>query len=151
MGLRGVYREWTRIVSSAFYVGYMPLAPGAFGSAAGFALAWFTHFALLPILILLSIMGFSVCKASELLYGRKDPQHFVMDEVCGMILSVLWVPKQLWVYSFAFILFRVLDTVKPWPIKLLQNHAHPHSIMWDDLAAGFLTNIFLQIIVRFLI
>ncbi len=151
MSWRGARREWVRAVSSALYLGYFPLASGSFGSLGGFALAWFAHAALLPSLILLSILGFSVCAAAELLYGRKDPSLFVMDEVCGMMLSVLWLPKQFWIYTLAYVIFRILDTVKPWPIRILQNHSHPHSIMWDDLAAGFFTNIIVQITVRFLI
>ena len=140
-----------RVVSSAFYVGYLPLAPGSFGSLLGFALAWWGYPVLPYLLILLTLLGLLVCRASEVLYGKKDPQHFVMDEVCGMMLSVLWLPKQLWVFALAFVAFRALDIWKPWPIKLLQQHAHPHSILWDDLAAGFFANIFVQILVRFLI
>ena len=151
MNFRGLYREWVRMVSSVFYVGYIPFAPGTFGSLAGFSVVWFFESTSLSSLLLLSILGFSVCKASEILYGKKDPQQFVLDEVCGMMLSLLWLPKQFWVYALAFIIFRILDAFKPWPIKLLQNHPHPHSILWDDLAAGFFANIFVQLVVRFLI
>ena len=144
-------REWVRVISSALYVGHLPLAPGTFGSLLGFAVAWWAHAVSLYLLILFSILGFSVCKSAEIFYGKKDPQCFVMDEVCGMMLSVLWLPKQLWIYLLAFAFFRFFDVVKPWPIKLLQKHPHPHSIMWDDLAAGFFANILVQIISRFLI
>ena len=149
--IRSLRREWVRGISSAVYVGFLPVAPGSFGSLLGFAVAWWAYPALPYVLVLFTLLGFSVCRASEILYGKKDPQIFVMDEVCGMMLSVLWLPRQLWVFVLAFIAFRLLDVFKPWPIKLLQNHAHPHSIMWDDLAAGFFANIFVQILVRFLI
>ena len=145
------YREWVRIVSTAFYVGYVPFAPGTFGSLLGFALAWYAQPILPYLLILFSILGISVCKGAEVFHGRKDPSRFVMDEVCGILLSLLWLPHQFWIYVIAFIVFRLLDILKPGPIRILQNHPHPHSIMWDDLAAGFFTNIFVQILVRFLI
>ena len=144
-------REWVRAVSSALCVGYLPFAPGTFASLAGLALAWWAHPVLLYLLILFSVLGLLVCRASETFYGKKDPSRFVMDEVCGMMLSVLWLPRQAWVFVIAFLVFRALDIWKPWPIKILQQQSHPHSIMWDDLAAGFFTNIFVQILVRFII
>ena len=151
MNFKAFYREWVRAVSSAFYIGYIPAASGTFGSLAGLALAWYALPTAPYAFILLSVLGISVCKAAEILYSRKDPSYFVMDEVCGMMLSVLWLPREIWIYVVAFILFRLLDITKPWFIRTLQNYSHPHSIMWDDLAAGFLTNIFVQILYHFLI
>ena len=51
----------------------------------------------------------------------------------------------------AFILFRVLDAWKPWPISRIQNSPHATSIMWDDLAAGVFTNLILQAATRVLL
>ena len=64
-----------------------------------------------------------------------------------MMLSVLWLPKTPVVFLAGFILFRLLGILKPWPLSRLQKNPHPSSIMWDDLAAGALTNGILQLLV----
>jgi phosphatidylglycerophosphatase A len=71
-----------------------------------------------------------------------------MDETCGMMLSLVWLPREVSIYIGAFILFRLLDIIKPWPICLIQQSKRPTSIVWDDLAAGVATNAILQVFVR---
>ena len=72
----------------------------------------------------------------------------MLDEVCGMMATVLWLPKTLPVFIAAFLLFRLLDIWKPWPISWLQDQKHPFSIMHDDLAAGLLGNLILRAALR---
>jgi phosphatidylglycerophosphatase A len=132
---------FVKIAASFFYVGYLPWTPGTAGSAAGLALAWILYPHLLYWTLALCVVGFLVCAPAEQVFGAKDPQTFVLDEVCGMMLSVIWLPKEIWVFATAFILFRLLDWLKPWPISILQRQKNPLSIMWDDLAAGLATNL----------
>ena len=87
-----------------------------------------------------------ICKRAEEVFNAKDPGCFVLDEVVGMMVSVLWLPKNLLLYVAGFILFRVLDVWKPGPIGWIQNTKTPHSIMWDDLAAGAVVNVVLQVV-----
>ena len=114
------------------------------GSLAGLAIAWYLNKPLLTEFIFLSFIGFLICEPAVRVYGRKDPQVFVLDEVCGMILSVLWIPLNPALYLIGFILFRIFDSVKPWPISVIQRSASAYAIMWDDLAAGLAVNICLQ-------
>ncbi len=97
--------------------------------------AWFLFFC---------VAGFWVCRASQKVFGTQDPKQFVMDEVCGMMLSVLWIPKEPGFFLIAFLLFRALDIWKPWPISKIQKNRHPSAILWDDLAAGLIANLILQ-------
>ncbi len=111
-------------------------------------LAWYFPAHNASLLVALCVLGYCFSLLAEQSFGSKDPSAFVLDEVCGMMLSVLWLPKSVPVYAAAFVLFRILDIRKPWPISLLQKMKHPFSIMHDDLAAGLFTNILLQVIIK---
>ena len=143
----GVGARFVRVWASFFGIGYLPVMPGTFGSLAGVLLAWYFYGMLGTVLFFLTLSAFLICKSSESSFACKDPQRFVLDEVCGMMLSVVWIPKTLPYFAAAFILFRLFDTLKPWPIRAIQNHKHPSSIVWDDLAAGLFTNLLLQIFI----
>ncbi len=133
-------------LATFFYIGNTPLAPGTLGSLAGLFIAWFLNGFLIQEFMILSFIGFLISRPAVEVYGTKDPRCFVLDEVCGMILSVLWVPLNPIMYLLGFTLFRIFDSVKPWPISLIQKSEAPTAIMWDDLAAGFFVNLLLQIL-----
>ncbi len=137
-----------KMLASALYLGYTPLIPGTMGSLAGLFIAWFSNAHLWLEFTILSITGFLVCKPAVQSAGTQDPQHFVLDEVCGMMLSVLWLPLNALLYLSGFALFRALDSLKPWPISRIQRSDSAYAIMWDDLAAGLLTNLILHILNR---
>ncbi len=137
-----------RIVSTVLGIGYAPLAPGTWASAAGILLAWFLPSGTGYLLIALSVAGFWACKPAREIFKKDDPGIFVMDELCGVLLSTLWLPKTIPVYAAAFFLFRLFDIWKPGPIRSVQNSPHPWSIMCDDLAAGLFANGALQILMR---
>ena len=112
-------------------------------------LAWFSPQTLLIELALLTVLGYCFTLYAEQVFSSKDPGPFVLDEVCGMMLSVALLPKTFVIYAAAYVLFRILDVWKPWPISILQNMKHPFSIMHDDLAAGLLTHLVLSLGLQF--
>lgn len=136
-----------KALASFFYVGCLPLAPGTFGSLAGLLIAWYFYGALPYLVVLFSVIGFVICKPAVAVFSAKDPSSFVLDEVCGMMLSVLWLPRVWFVLLLGLLLFRLFDTWKPWPIRLIQQNPNPLSILWDDLAAGALVNVVLQALI----
>ena len=138
-----------RLIGSCFYLGELP-AGGTWGSLVGWVLAWYFFQIGLPLFAVLCVIGYAFTLIAEKSFGSKDPSAFVLDEVCGMMLSVLWLPKTVTLYVAALILFRFFDIVKPWPISILQKMKHPFSIMHDDLVAGLFANLILQAAVRFL-
>jgi phosphatidylglycerophosphatase A len=73
---------------------------------------------------------------AERALGRKDPGAIVIDEVAGMALSVLLLPRTAGVLLAAFVLFRVFDVVKPYPANALQRLRGGAGVMLDDLVAG---------------
>lgn len=137
--------------SSFFYIGYLPLIPGTFASIAGVLLFYLIrHNQGIFILstLLLIIFGLWVSARQEEIVNRKDPSSIVIDEVCGMLLSLMFIAPDLKLVFFAFFIFRILDTLKPYPAGALQKLKGGIGIMGDDIVAGIYTNIILQLVLR---
>ena len=141
--------SWVKAIASFFYVGYLPKAPGTFGSLAGLWLAWLFNRELVFILIAFSVIGFAISPAARSAFRQEDPREFVLDEVAGMMLGLLWIPKKPVLFMLGFLFFRIFDIWKPWPICRIQENKNALSIMWDDLAAGFFANLILQVLLKF--
>ncbi len=138
------------MIATVFGVGYAPVMPGTFGSAIGAAIAWCgSGTVFCAALALSTVAGLAVCAPSRRALHADDPSPFVMDEVAGMLVSLVGVPHSWKAYLAAFVLFRALDTLKPWPISRIQASRNPLSIMGDDLLAGVFTAVAVQIGLRF--
>ncbi len=132
-------------------VGYMPIAPGTFGSLVGVGL-----FLLLPpVAIPMSIMvvtfaGIWAGSRTEELSGRKDPGKIVVDEVAGQLTALLplaFVKWSMTAIMVSFILFRFFDIVKPYPANRLQELKGGVGVMCDDLVAGVYAAIIVGVLV----
>lgn len=139
-----VYEAFVKAAASVCGVGYLKGAAGTAGSFVGLALVWLYPEGLFPMLVGLTAAGFLLCSPAERAFGKSDPNRFVLDETCGMMLALWALPQEWPVWGAAFLLFRILDAFKPWPIILIQRRKAPSSIMWDDLAAGWATNVLIQ-------
>lgn len=137
-----------KYIATLGFVGYLPIAPGTFGSAVGFLLLLFLKIqdaGLLLTVLLLFIIGTFTAHHAEKQLG-KDSGHIVVDELCGYMLSVLFIPKSIGFLAAAFILFRVFDIAKPPPAKRIELTVHGGAgVMLDDVIAGIYTNLCLQI------
>jgi phosphatidylglycerophosphatase A len=143
-----------KTIATFFYVGYLPFIPGTFGSAAALVLFIFLKPGLLAqyaFLALFLSLGFYFSGKAERLFNSKDPKYIVIDEVAGMFLALLFVPLDFRLLAIGFLLFRVLDTVKPYPADRLQNLNGSAGIMLDDIVAGVYANIILQFLSRVLL
>ncbi len=119
--------------------GYAPLAPGTAGSAVALGILWLVPFsrpALVAWFVVVTIAGTLAAHRAERLLGSKDPGAIVIDEVAGMTLSVLALPRTPAVLLTAFVLFRVFDVIKPYPAGASQRLAGGVGVMLDDLVAG---------------
>lgn len=92
----------------------------------------------LLLLGVVAVGGWASSRAERLI-GQKDPSPVVVDEVAGMVLSVLALPRQLVPFLAAFFLFRVLDILKPFPARQSQALSGGLGVMLDDLVAGAYT------------
>ena len=140
-----------KIISTFFYIGYLPFIPGTFGSIAGIFLYYLLKDSISIYTIfscILIILGFLVSGPAERMLNKKDASCIVIDEVCGMLLSLIFLPYNIKIVVLAFILFRILDALKPFPLDRLQRLKGGPGIMADDLVAGLYTNIILQIVLK---
>ena len=140
-----------RLAGSGFGLGYLPVAPGTWGSAGGVLLWWLTlplGTGLQALLLLLAVVPAAwICGVCEREARGADPPFIVIDEILGMYLALLFLePSWLWAAA-AFALFRFLDITKPWPVGLVERRfSHGPAILLDDLVAGAMTGIILIII-----
>lgn len=126
-------------IATAGGAGLAPVAPGTAGSLFAAFLLWlipFSTFSLGVTLVGVIFAGIWAGGRIERLSGRKDPGLIVIDEVAGMMLSVLTLPRTLGVLIVAFFCFRVLDIVKPFPARQAQSLRGGLGVMVDDLIAG---------------
>lgn len=139
----------TKTLSTFFYVGYLPAVPGTFASLAALFLFYLIkdNIFIYALSIIISIsLGLLVSSEAEKLFKRKDAKCIVIDEVAGMLLSVAFMPYDFKLAVIAFFLFRILDTLKPYPADNLQNLKGGLGVMSDDIVAGVYTNIILQVV-----
>jgi phosphatidylglycerophosphatase A len=140
------------VVATAFGAGYSPVAPGTAGSLLGLALFWPLHALPLPAqlgaLAVLFAAGVLASTALAARVGRKDPGLVVVDEVAGMWTALLLLPPTPGAFLLAFLAFRVMDVVKPWPARALEGLPGGWGIMCDDLMAGVYANLLVQVALR---
>ena len=132
----------TIILATWFYSGKLPGIPGTWGSLVAAILWWYipeSLFIQLLCILVVSIAGIYISGQYEKLVNQSDPPEVVIDEVAGMWLSLLLIPHTLWLFGLAFIIFRLLDIVKPLFIDKLQEFEGGLGIMLDDIAAGLIT------------
>ena len=131
-------------------VGYIPLAPGTFGSLVGVALFWVLPGVAIPIAILVfTFAGIWAATRTEALAGRKDPGKIVVDEVAGQLIALfplVFVKWSITTVMLSFILFRFFDIVKPYPANKFQEMEGGVGVMCDDLVAGVYAAIIVMIV-----
>jgi phosphatidylglycerophosphatase A len=138
----------TKAFASGLFSGFSPVASGTVGSAVGLAFYWipgFEHaFIMVPLGLLVFILGIKASDSMEKVYGQ-DPGEVTIDEVLGMWISLLFLPKSLLVSVTAFFIFRILDIVKPFPARRFDSKPGGTGVMLDDVVSGVYTNLLLQL------
>jgi phosphatidylglycerophosphatase A len=137
-------------IASGAYSGYLPKAPGTWGSMLGVGL-WFglRRIELMPyvgVVAVLFIIGTICAGAAEKILDRGDPGIVVIDEIVGQLIALAAAPYHPAAALAGFLLFRVFDILKPFPVGWLDNHIHGgFGIMLDDIVAGLYALLVLQI------
>ncbi len=128
-----------KFVGSGFYTGYIPLASGTFGSIAALLIYFIPNFeklyVILPSILILSLWGIRLGTKFESLYG-KDPAECTVDEVVGMWITLLFLPKDFFVALTAFVVWRTLDIIKPFPARKSESLQGGLGIMMDDIISA---------------
>jgi len=155
--------DYFSLAVTTFGVGYLPLAPGTWGSMVGVGIylligwlensvstnasangwkaeqitAWI-HAGNLVIFLLFCLLGIWAASRATKLFRDKDPSQAVVDEVIGQLIVFLFIPFEAhWFYVVSgFLLFRLFDIWKPYPIDSLQNLPTGIGVCADDILAG---------------
>ena len=139
-------------IATTFGIGYLPVAPGTFGSAAGLTL-W----VLLPAsagvqaaaIVALFVMGSIAGNAAERHFGCTDPRQIVIDEVMGMLITLFLNPVRLRGAFLGFLIFRAADVIKPYPANRLERLDGGVGVMADDAMAAVYANLALRAALAF--
>ena len=145
-----------RFLATGAYLGYAPIAPGTVGTLGCAVLLWFVvpevtaaSSPLAVVVMLMSTLAFTALAiwASDLAERRfgHDASRIVIDEYAGFIFSILLLPKSLLVFAVAFMIFRAIDIVKPFPARQAEALPGGTGIVMDDVVAGIYTNILLRV------
>ncbi len=138
---RKVLTDPVNLLAFGFGTGLSPVAPGTVGSLLGVALAWLTLdlglYVQLAVAVGISVVGIWICGESARRIGVHDHGGIVWDEIAGMYVTLLVAPPTILGYALGFVLFRLFDIAKPWPIRDLDHRLGGGlGIMLDDLAAA---------------
>ena len=149
--------NWKNLLVSGFGLGHLPWAPGTFGSLLGIPLGiYILHLSLplaLLVLAVLFLASIPLVQSCSKALNDKDPRRIVIDEVIGQAISFLGImglvadlsPKHWILLSLnAFLLFRVFDVLKPFPVKNFEALPGAWGIMADDVIAGILSALCLR-------
>jgi phosphatidylglycerophosphatase A len=146
---------WKELFFTGLYSGYSPVAPGTAGTILA-ALIYILEFIIFKtdcliinfiIIIIIFYPSIKLGSAGEKFFNRKDPSEVVLDEMVGLWISVLFIPFSLKIVLLAFIIFRIIDIFKPYPIRKAENLRGGLGIMLDDCIAGIYTNIIIRLII----
>ncbi len=136
-------------IATCGYLGYVPIAPGTFGSAAGLAVFYAvrsTGSVSVEIAAIIALFAIGVWAATqaEHHFGGIDPGPIVLDEVVGMLITLAFLPVNLTGAIVGFLIFRVLDIVKPWPSAGFEKLPGGLGVMADDGMAAVYGNLIMR-------
>lgn len=145
-------RRLAVFLATCGYVGYAPVAPGTFGSAAGlaiFAIVRSSGSTLVEIatIVLLFAIGIWSGTEAEHHFGGVDPGPIVLDEVVGMLITLALIPVNTMGAFVGFLVFRALDVFKPWPSGRFERLPGGLGVMADDGMAALYGNGLMRILV----
>lgn len=135
-------RDPAVLLGTGFGLGLLPVAPGTWGSLGALPVAWAiveavgrTGLAVAGVAAF--IVGIWACEACVRKHGKEDPKELVIDEIAGQWLVLAVVPPGLALYAAGFVLFRVFDILKPWPVGWADREVKGgFGVMLDDLLAA---------------
>jgi phosphatidylglycerophosphatase A len=137
------------LISSFFYSGYFPVAPGTAGSAAALVLYVLVRWSASPVIeaaviAAVAVVGTWSASVTERHLHSTDPGQIVIDEVLGMLLTVAFLPLHWQGVLLGFFVFRALDIVKPFPANVAERLHGGLGVMADDAVAGLYGNLLMR-------
>ena len=147
--MKTLVRAILKNVATLGFVGYIPFAAGTWGSIVGLLFAFYLDLSPMVQFIVISsaiIVGIISADIAEVLIGERDSGKIVIDEFVGYLVSVFYVPHTYFFLVAGFLLFRIFDILKPFPINRIdESLSGGLGIMADDLLAGIYAGILLRL------
>ena len=142
-------------LATGFFSGLVPYAPGTVGTLVGLPICFVLsrlHVGPAVVAVLLFVLfAIGVAAAAEKILKQKDPGKIVIDEIAGVLVTFIGLPFNLQTAALGFVIFRVFDILKPFPIRLLERKISGGSgIVFDDVLAGIYANLTLRLVIYFL-
>lgn len=146
--------RFIKVLATGFGSGFAPLAPGTAGTLVGIPLYWVLSVMPWPLwlitLLAFTALAWYLSDQAEKLFGRKDAQCIVIDEIAGLLWTLLLVSPTVPHVVLGFVLFRFFDILKPFPARLFQDRLPGgYGVVGDDWAAGLWGNLVLQLLIRY--
>jgi phosphatidylglycerophosphatase A len=142
-------------IATCGYLGYAPVAPGTFGSALGLAVFMAVRSTgsvavELGVIVLIFAVGLWSGTVAEHHFGGIDPGPVVLDEVLGMLITLALLPVNTTGAIVGFLVFRVLDVIKPWPSARFEKLPGGLGVMADDAMAAVYGNLAMRALLALL-
>jgi phosphatidylglycerophosphatase A len=139
-------------VATGFFIGTVPFAPGTFGSLIGlpvcFLLSRLNLLQSVIYILAFILFAIGIASAAEKILKQKDPGQIVIDEIAGLMVTFAGLPFNLKTALAGFIIFRVFDILKPFPIRLLERSVRGGSgVVLDDVLAGVYGNLIIRLVI----
>jgi phosphatidylglycerophosphatase A len=142
-------RHFVICLSSGFYSGYCPVAPGTVGTIIAIPLHIVISRLSAPsygiALVVFIVLSWWLSRAAEAVFLEKDSRRIVVDEMAGFLVTMGFLPPVPVYLVTGFILFRFFDIVKPFPIRRLESLEGGFGVVADDLMAGVYSHLALRI------
>lgn len=145
-------RFFIKTIATGFGTGLVPIVPGTWGTIPGVVIAWLLFPLGWPVQVTASIIALAVgvwaASEAESFFGH-DGKPIVIDEIAGMMVGFCFVPVIWQYYLLGFVIFRILDIIKPYPARRWEDLPRGWGVMGDDFAVGVYTNLILQVLIYF--
>jgi phosphatidylglycerophosphatase A len=139
-------RQLITFLATGCLIGKVPIAPGTAGTVVGVLLYLLlqplSHLLYAVTVIAFIFMAAWVATKAQEIYSEQDPQEVVIDEIAGFLVTMAFHKPDIWMLLAGFVLFRVFDIVKPFPIRWVERHfLSGWGIVLDDVMAGVYSNV----------
>jgi len=143
-------------VATGFGIGFIPYSPGTAGTILAVflfwllkGLIWYNYFV---VTLAFTLFAIYISGKAEIIFAKKDAPFIVIDEIAGFLWAMLLLSPSPRNLLLSFLFFRFFDIIKPYPVKLMQNKLPGGwGVVGDDVMAGILSTVSLNLLFRYLL
>ena len=134
------------LISTLFGLGYISKFPGSIASLITLPIFWLltkftSHINLVILLVIMTFLSFLIIHLSLKIIDEKDPGFIVLDEFIGQFIALLFCNETFSAYIAAFVIFRIFDILKPFPISFFDKLNNSFGVLMDDITAGLISGL----------